>query len=101
MESWLLGNKYVLLIGIGILLYYLFEWQRSKTILYSLMRQAKRFAKDMILKSGKEQEDWVVQKAMAFLPYSVKVFTNENVLRAIVHELYHALKDYVDDEDFG
>lgn len=103
MWSTLWEYRYIIIAAI-IAVYYLVEWQRSKTILYALMLQAKKMAKDLILKTGKEEEDWVIKKAMIFLPATVKIFLNENIVRAIVHELYHALKSYSDDvktDNFG
>ncbi len=93
MWSTLWEYRYIIILII-IAVYYLVEWQRSKTILYALMLQAKRMAKDLILKTGKEEEDWVVKRAMVFIPAPVKIFLNQNIVRAIVHELYHALKVY-------
>ncbi len=88
--------KYIVMITAVIAAYYIYEWQRAKTILYSLMLQAKRLSKDLTLKSGKEQEDWVVKKAGKYLPALVRLLLNENILTAAVHELYRDSKKYQD-----
>jgi hypothetical protein len=61
------------------------------------MLQAKRLAKDAVLKSGQEQVEWVVNKARLFLPKSVMLFISEERLRKIIDYLYHKSKDYLDD----
>lgn len=89
--------RYVLTFFIAFAIYVLFEWQRAKTTLYALMLQAKRYAKDAVLKSGKEQEEWVVKKAFQFLPLSLRLFLSEDTIRKIVKWLFGKLKDYIDD----
>jgi len=89
--------RYIILFLGAVLIYILFEWQRAKTVLYALMLQAKRYAKDRILRSGEEQEDWVVQKAIVFLPAPIKLFLTEKILRNLIRMLFRSLKDYVDD----
>ena len=96
MDGSLWEHRYIIIIFSVIALYYVFEWQRAKATLYALMLQAKRYAKDMVFRSGKEQEDWVIKKAMVFLPFTIKIVMNENVLRAVVHELYQDLKESID-----
>lgn len=96
MEAVLWEYRYIIIIFAVMAFYYFMEWQRSKIILYALMLQAKRQAGLMTGISGKEQEDWVIKKAVLVLPVSIKVFLNENVLRAIVNDLYHALDDLRD-----
>jgi len=56
-------------------------------------------AKDYILKSGQEQEEWVVNKAMIFLPVPIRVILNEDIVRRIIKWLFHNLKDYADNEN--
>ena len=75
----------------------LLGWHRTKVLLYQLMLQAKRMAKDAILKSGQEQEEWVVKKALQLLPFSLRVFLSEDTIRKIIKWLYHKAKDYADD----
>ncbi len=89
--------RYIIIFLLGAILYLAFEWQRAKTILYALMLQAKSMAKDYILKSGQEQENWVVNKAMIYLPLPVRSVLNENIIRKIVRWLFHTAKDYIDD----
>ena len=87
----------IIIITLAMLVYCAFEWQRTKTTLYALMLQAKRMAKDAILQSGQAQENWVVKKAMLYLPLPVRVVLNEDIARKIVKWLFHTLKDYIDD----
>ena len=89
--------RYVLIMLIVALIYMIFEWQHAKVIFYQLMVKAKSMAKDCILHSGKEQEDWVVKRAYQFLPSRITIFINEKKMHEIVHYLYEKAKDYIDD----
>lgn len=75
----------------------LLGWQRTKEIMYQLMLQAKRMAKQAILNSGQAQEDWVVKMAMAYMPVQIKLFLSEDMTRKIIKWLYQRAKDYADD----
>lgn len=87
----------ILVIVFAIAFLVLIGWHKTKVLLYQLMLQAKRMAKDAILKSGQEQEEWVVKNALQFLPFSLKVFLSEDTVRKIVRWLYQKAKDYADD----
>jgi hypothetical protein len=89
--------RFILLLVVAIGIYCLFEWQRAKTIAYSLMLQAKSLAKDAVLKSGDAQMEWVVKKAYQFLPKVLIIFISEENMRKLVHYLYSKAKDYLDD----
>lgn len=89
--------RFIIVIAIAILLYALLEWQKFKTTAYALMLQAKRLAKDAVLKSGQQQEEWVVRKVYQILPKAWTIFISEETMRKIVHWLYEKAKDYLDD----
>ena len=89
--------RFILLICMAIFFYALAEWRQFKTICYGLMLQAKRLAKDKILKSGDEQVEWIIKKAYQFLPKTWMFFISEELLRKIIRYLYSELKDYIDD----
>ncbi|MCX8128556.1 MAG: hypothetical protein N3I35_00450, partial [Clostridia bacterium] len=89
--------RLIIALTILVLVVALLEWQKTKTVLYALMLQAKRMAKDALLESGKEQEEWVVNKAMRYLPLYVRLLVGEKQIRVFVKLLFSKLKDYVDD----
>ena len=89
--------RFVVVFIVAFILWAILEWEKAKSILYALMLQAKRKAKDAILKSGQEQEEWVVRKALQFLPLSLKIFLSEDNIRKIVKWLYQKAKDWLDD----
>lgn len=89
--------RFVIIVAAAFLLYCAFEWQRAKAVLYNLMLQAKRMAKDAVLKSGKEQEDLVVRFAMQRLPLSLRLFMGEDTIRKIVSWLFSKSRDILDD----
>lgn len=93
--------RFVIIVVIAFIFWAIIRWERAKALLYALMLQAKRKAKDAILKSGQEQEEWVVRKALQFLPLSLKIFLSEDTIRKIVKWLYHQAKDYLDDGQFN
>lgn len=90
--------RFVIMIAVFVVFFFvLLGWHRTKVLLYQLMLQAKRMAKDAILKSGQQQEEWVVKKAMQHLPLSLRIFLSEDTIRKIVKWLYQKAKDYADD----
>lgn len=93
--------RFIILLVVATALFFVFEWQRAKTISYGLMLQAKRLAKDAVLKSGKTQEEWVVKRAYQFLPRSITIFISEDNMRKVIHYLYSKAKDYLDDGQFN
>lgn len=90
-----------LIILFTFLVFIIIGWQKMKVLLYQLMLQAKRMAKDAILKSGQQQEDWVVKKGIMLLPLPFRAILNENTIRKIVRWLYRLAKDYADDGEIN
>lgn len=86
--------RYLILVGLIIFLIYQYEWQRAKAILYALMFQARRYSQKELLLSGKEQEDWVVVKSIKLLPWSIRIFMNQNIIRYVIHDMYQNLDVY-------
>lgn len=89
--------RFAIVLAAAALLLCLLEWSRAKAVLYALMLQAKRMAKDAVLQSGQEQEEWVVRKAYQFLPLSFRVFLSKDTMRKMVRWLFAKGKDYIDD----
>ena len=93
--------RFIIILVLAVILYAALEWQKFKTIAFALMLQAKSKAKDLILKSGKQQEDWVVNKAYLFLPKKLTIFINQERMRRIIHFLYVKAKDKIDDGEIN
>lgn len=72
----------------------IFQWQKAKITTYALMLEAKSLAKEMVLKSAKEEEDWVVDKAYEFLPQIVSIQMSEEAMRSMISRLYSKAKRY-------
>ncbi|WDU84187.1 hypothetical protein [Caloramator sp. Dgby_cultured_2] len=60
--------RFIIVLALSILIYALLEWNSFKAQLYALMLQAKRMAKDAVLKSGQQQEEWVVKRLINSYP---------------------------------
>ncbi|MEA4827621.1 MAG: hypothetical protein VB130_13480 [Clostridium sp.] len=71
------------------------QWAKSKA--YALMLLAKSKAKDGILTSGQEQEDWTVEQLYILFTKLKIPFITKDMLRNLVKNLYKVAKDYVDD----
>jgi len=97
----LIEYRFVILVVLAIIIFSIFEWQKTKGILYALILKAKSMAKDWVLKSGEKQEDWVVVNAYIFLPKKITVFIKRERMRILVHYLYHKAKDLVDDGEMN
>jgi hypothetical protein len=82
-------------------LFALFEKEKFKRIISDLMLSAKSLAKDAILNSGKEQEEWVLEKTYIYLPRWITLFISKELMRKIISYLYRAAKDYIDDGEFN
>lgn len=93
--------RFVILVALAIVLFAFLEWNKFKSVCYAAMLQAKSMAKDAILKSGDEQEEWVVKKLLQLLPKTLIIFISEQTLRKLVHYLYNKAKDYLDDGELN
>jgi hypothetical protein len=97
MLSCLWELRFIIVVVVAFILLLLLEVSRGKAVLYALMLQGKRYAKDTVMNSGAEQEEWVVKKALQFMPKSLTLFLCESSVRWIVRKLFLKLKDYMDD----
>lgn len=94
--------RFVIIVAIAFaVVFFLFERERGINILLNLMFQAKRKAKDMVLKSGEEQVEWVVDRAMFYMPNSWKLIFGRDKVKQIVKWLFDRSKDYFDDGKFN
>lgn len=89
--------RFILLLVIAAVFYCFLEWEKAKSIIYASIAQAKRYAKDQVLKNGRQQEEYVVRLALQRLPLSLRLFLGEDTIRRIVRWLYKKLMDYMDD----
>lgn len=101
MKEVLWDFRYVIVFGVAVIIYSVFQWQQTKDKVHGLMLLAKQAAKDGFLNSGKEQEDWVVSMVMKLLPKSLSFFVSESAVRTLVQYLYGKAKDYLDDGVFN
>ncbi len=88
--------RFVIILVLSAVLYCIMEWEKAKSIIYAGIAQAKRYAKDQILKNGKQQEDYVVKLMLQKLPLSLRLFLGEDQIRKIVRWLYNKLGDFMD-----
>lgn len=93
--------RFVLALVVAVVLYAVLEWEKFKALAFSAMLQAKRLAKQAVLNSGQEQEDWAVRQILNYLPLRIKVFITEDMVRKAVKFLYHKAKDKLDDGQFN
>jgi len=105
MKAFLLQNGSLIMAIIGWILYfgYLFLFQREKfkKQLYSLMLNAKQRAKDGVLQNAQTQEEWVVKMALQNLPKSFVLFLGEKRIRKMIFKLYVKAMDWADDGKFN
>ena len=97
MKEFLWDWRFVIIVAVAFLIWCIFDWQKAKTVIYQLMLLAKSKAKDAILSSGKDQEDWVVEQVWKYLPLKFKIFLSEETIRKIIRWLYMKAKDKIDD----
>jgi hypothetical protein len=94
--SFIWENRFVIVVIITIIVQAISTWRETKSKLYTMMLGAKSKAKDQILSSGKEQEEWVIRIALQKLPWLVNVI-GEDLTRKLIKLLYDKGKDWMDD----
>lgn len=97
MKEFLWDWRFVIVLAIAFLIWCIFDWQRAKSAIYQLMLLAKSKAKDALLSSGQDQENWVVEQVWKYLPLKFKIFLSEETIRKIIRWLYKQAKDKLDD----
>jgi hypothetical protein len=90
--------RYIILWALSIVVMcIIMGWQWTKQQAYALMLKAKQMSKDGFLKGGQLQEEWAV-KALYLVFKKIKIpFVTEENLRPVVHKLYVAAMDKLDD----
>ncbi len=94
--SILLEWRFIIMLGVSAVLYFLMEREKGRKMIYASIAQAKRYAKDQILKNGAQQEEYVVKLMLEKLPLAWRLFLGEDNIRKIVKWLYNKLGDYMD-----
>lgn len=97
--DWIIANGSsllnLLLAVLAIVIAVIQNWTSVKAKAFEGIAMAKKLAKDNVLASGQEQEDWVVRTVYPLLPAQVKVFISEAIFRTIVQKLYKAAKESI------
>ncbi len=97
MLDYIIENKFYIVVVIAALTSGLYEWNKTKSILYGLMLQAKRLAGDLVLNSGREQEEWVLEKAYLYLPKGLSFMIPREIMRSLIAYLYSSAKEYLEE----
>jgi len=97
MKDFLWDWRYAIIAVIALIIFAIFEWGKVKEVILKGCLMAKKLAKDAVLNSGQEQEDWVVTKVFALLPLPARLVISEDLFRKIIRWLYGKAKDYLDD----
>ena len=97
MSKLLFDFRFVIVFILCMIIFAIFERERFVTKVNAVMLCAKQLAKDKVLKTGKEQEDFVVIKILDSLPRWLSKAIPEDILRKIIKYLYNQAMDYIDD----
>lgn len=89
--------RFIIMFLAWVVTYALTNWEMFKSDLKSGMLAAKQMSKEQILKSGKEQQDWVVNYALNKLPKAWVSFLGEEKVRFLIQKLYNISMDLMDD----
>lgn len=92
--------RYIIRWAIIVVLYGLMEWNDFKARVITLMLDAKKLAKDGILKNGEQQVEWIILQVYQKLPKRYQLL-NENTMKKIVKYLYDKAIDYIDDGELN
>ena len=88
--------RYIILWAVIITLYALTEWNGFKARITTLMLDAKKLAKDGVLKDGERQVEWIILQAYQKLPKRYQLL-NQDTMKKIIKWLYSKAMDYIDD----
>lgn len=88
--------RYIIMWVVIAVLYMLTEWNGFKAKVTALMLDAKKLAKDGILKNGEQQVEWIILHAYQKLPKRYQLI-KEDTMKKIVKWLYDKAMDYIDD----
>ena len=97
MKALIFDLRFVLVFILCTILFASFEWERFKVKVSALIIGAKTLAKEKVLMTGKEQEDYVVMKIFSYIPTWIHKAIPEDVLRKLIKYLYTRAMDYIDD----
>ncbi len=89
--------RFILMFAIWIGTYALTSWEKFKSNVKSGMLAAKQMSKEQILKSGKEQQEWVINFVYNKLPKAWVNFLGEQKVRFLIQKLYVVSMDLIDD----
>ena len=98
--NFILENKDIIIAIVGLIIYAISNWKEFEKRVTAGMLKAKDLAKDQILKSAKEQEDWVINNILIIVGKRFGFIVNkinEEYLRQIIHWLYVKAMDKYDD----
>ena len=79
---------YMIWWAVMLIFYAIFEWQNLEKKVHEAILNAKRMAKDGILKSGQAQEDFAVDHFYPLLPTRLRMFVTKEQFRKLVKWIY-------------
>lgn len=89
--------RFIFMFAIWVITYACTSWEKFKSDIKSGMLAAKQMSKEQILKSGKEQQEWVINFVYNKLPKAWVNFLGEEKVRLLIQKLYNASMDLIDD----
>lgn len=89
--------RFIIMFIIWAITYAFTNWERFKSDIKSGMLAAKQMSKEQILKSGKEQQEWVINYIYNKLPKTWVTFLGEKKIRELIQKLYDISLDLIDD----
>jgi hypothetical protein len=92
--------RYILLWVLFFGVFALSQWNGFKAKVTALMLDAKKLAKDGVLKNGQQQVEWIVLKAYQKLPKRYQLL-KEDTMKKVIKWLYDKAMDYIDDGQFN
>ncbi|MHB8125845.1 MAG: hypothetical protein ACYDEJ_09450 [Desulfitobacteriaceae bacterium] len=74
--------------------YWIFQRKKAEQILLGLMLRAEKEAEALLLQTGDQKFEWVIQKGWELLPEGARVFIPKLLFVEIAQTLYNKAKDY-------
>src|SRR3972149_7109801 len=92
----LLLNYWGLLsVGIGFIIYAIFQREQAKKIILSLMLRLEKESEALALKTGDDKLEFMLIKGYQLLPMQVRMFVSQTMFNTLAKTLYDKAKEYL------
>lgn len=86
--------KWVVIIGLGALSYYLKTYTNVSKKVANLIAEAEEMYKEYT-KAGEDKMAWCIAQLNTFIPKPLKIVLTDEVLRLLIQNVFDSIQDYI------